>query len=158
MIFWFFVGLTLLGIGILKIQDICIEKYDCSRKDNTSFVSFVWDNEEIITITGAMIEIVSGIIALVILFCIILTQTTADGDRSRMEQRYKALIYKSQTESIRDDFGIVNKEYIDEIQKWNEDLAKYQSYSENIWISVFFPKRIYEDLQVIDLESIKIKD
>lgn len=158
MIFWFFVGLTFLGIGILKIQDICIEKYYYSRKDNTSFVSFVLDNEETITVTGAMIGIVSGITTLVTLLCIILTQITADGDRSMMEQRYKALIYKSQTESIRDDFGIVNKEYIDEIQKWNEDLAKYQSYSDNIWISIFFPKRIYEDLQVIDLESIKIKE
>lgn len=158
MIFWFFIGLMFLGIGILKIQDICIEKYDCSRKDNISFVSFVWDNEETITITGAMIAIVSGITALVMLLCIILTQITADGDRSMMEQRYKALIYKLQTESIRDDFGIVNKEYIDEIQKWNEDLAKRQSYSHNIWISIFYPKRKYDSLEFIDLENIKMRD
>ncbi len=158
MIFWIFAGLTLLGIGILIIQNICIEKYEYNGKDNTSFVSFVWDHEEPVTITGVAVAIVSGIIASVMLLVIILTQITADGEKSMMEQRYKALIYKSQIESIRDDFGIVNKEYIDEIQKWNEDLAKYQSYSDNIWFSVFFPKRIYEDLQVIDLENIKIKD
>lgn len=32
------------------------------------------------------------------------------------EQKYESLLYKAQTESIRDEFGIVNKEYVDEVQ------------------------------------------
>lgn len=143
MIFWFFVGLTFLGIGILKIQNKCIEKYDCSEKE---------------TITGLVVAALSGAIAFFMLIAIAAIQILADGDKAMWEQRYKALIYKSQTESIRDEFGIVNKEYIDEIQKWNEDLAKRQSYSHNIWISIFYPKRKYDGLEFIDLENIKMRD
>lgn len=145
MIFWFFVGLTFLGIGILKIQNKCIEKYDCSKK-------------ETITITGVVVAVLSGAIAFFMLIAIAAIQISVDGDKAMWEQRYKALIYKSQTESIRDEFGIVNKEYIDEIQKWNEDLAKRQSYSHNIWISIFYPKRKYDGLEFIDLENIKMRD
>lgn len=145
MIFWFFVGLTFLGIGILKIQNKCIEKYDCSKK-------------ETITITGVVVAALSGAIAFFMLIAIAAIQISVDGDKAMWEQRYKALIYKSQTESIRDEFGIVNKEYIDEIQKWNEDLAKRQSYSHNIWISIFYPKRKYDGLEFIDLENIKMRD
>lgn len=145
MIFWFFVGLTFLGIGILKIQNKCIEKYDCREK-------------ETITITGVVVAVLSGAIAFFMLIAIAAIQISVDGDKAMWEQRYKALIYKSQTESIRDEFGIVNKEYIDEIQKWNEDLAKRQSYSHNIWISIFYPKRKYDGLEFIDLENIKMRD
>lgn len=145
MIFWFFVGLTFLGIGILKIQNKCIEKYDCREK-------------ETITITGVVVAALSGAIAFFMLIAIAAIQISVDGDKAMWEQRYKALIYKSQTESIRDEFGIVNKEYIDEIQKWNEDLAKRQSYSHNIWISIFYPKRKYDGLEFIDLENIKMRD
>lgn len=143
MIFWFFVGLTFLGIGILKIQNKCIEKYDCSEKE---------------TITGLVVAALSGAIAFFMLIAIAAIQILADGDKAMWEQRYKVLVYKSQTESIRDEFGIVNKEYIDEIQKWNEDLAKRQSYSHNIWISIFYPKRKYDGLEFIDLENIKMRD
>lgn len=145
MIFWFFVGLTFLGIGILKIQNKCIEKYDCSEK-------------ETITITGVVVAALSGAIAFFMLIAIAAVQISVDGDKAMWEQRYKVLVYKSQTESIRDEFGIVNKEYIDEIQKWNEDLAKRQSYSHNIWISIFYPKRKYDSLEFIDLENIKMRD
>lgn len=82
----------------------------------------------------------------------------ADGSRASNEQRYKALIYKAQTESIRDEFGIVNKEYIDEVQSWNEYVAKYQAYSNDFWIGIFYPDRQYEGLKTINLEDIKIRD
>lgn len=92
------------------------------------------------------------------LIFIIVAQTQADGLRESNEQKYNALIYKAQTEAIRDEFGIVNKEYIDEVQAWNEDLAKYQSYAHNFWIGIFYPKRAYDGFEIIDLQSIRMKD
>lgn len=158
MIFWIFVGLTFLGIGIIvAVEKIC-EKYDYKEKNNTKFVSFVWDKEECIESTCALVTFVNVVIAVFMLTLIVCTQIFADGDRVMMEQRYKVLVYKSQTESVRDEFGIINKEYIDEIQEWNEDLAKHQSYSHNIWISIFYPKRKYDGLEFIDLENIKMRD
>lgn len=158
MIFLVFIILTILGIGIVVAHGKICEKYDYKGENNTKFVSFVWNNDEPIIITGLIVAVLSGLIAFCLLFAIATVQITADGDKAVMEQRYKALVYKSQTESIRDEFGIVNKEYIDEIQEWNENLAKYQSFSHNIWISIFYPKRKYDGLEVIDLESIKMKN
>lgn len=158
MIFWIFVILTLLGIGIIVAVEIICKKYDSKEENNTKFVSFVWKEEEGIKCICVSTVFVSVVITLFMLALIVCTQIFADGDRVKMEQRYKVLVYKSQTESVRDEFGIINKEYIDEIQEWNEDLAKHQSYSHNIWISIFYPKRKYDGLEFIDLENIKMRD
>ena len=158
MIFLVFIILTILGIGIIAAQWKICEKYVYKGENNTKFVSFVWNNANPIIVTGVVVAVVGGLIALCMLVAIVITQISADGDRAMREQRYKALMYKSQTENIRDELGIVNKEYIDEIQEWNENLAKYQSYSHNIWISIFYPKRKYDGLEVIDLESLKMKN
>ena len=91
--------------------------------------------------------------------CVIFTaRVTAEGIEEGRYQQYNALMYKAETESIRDDFGIVNKEYIDEIQSWNEELAKNRAYSSNIWIGIFYPERTVNGLNIIDLEDIKIKE
>lgn len=66
-------------------------------------------------------------------------------------------MYKVQAENIRDEFGIINKEYVDEVQAWNEDVSKIQAYSNNFWIGIFFPKRAYGGLETINLEDIKIR-
>lgn len=138
MIFWIFVILTVAGIvvGIVGYQKNCGG----------------------LATTGVLTAIISGVTAAVMLILIIGIWTSVDGYRASYEQRYNALIYKSQTESIRDEFGIVNKEYIDEVQAWNEDLAKYQTYSRNFWIGIFYPKRQYEGFEFIDLESIKMRE
>lgn len=138
MIFWIFVILTVLGIGV-------------------GAIAYHFDFE-IISGIGWGLGVVSGIAVICMLCSVIKSESLADGERARYEQRYKALVYKSQTESIRDEFGIVNKEYIDEVQAWNEDLAKYQSYSHNFWIGIFYPKRKFDGLEFIELENIKMKE
>ena len=74
-----------------------------------------------------------------------------------LEQRYDALTYKSQTESIRDEFGIVNKDYIDEVQEWNEDIASNQRMQRDFWLGIFIPN-IYDDFELIDLDSIQYRE
>lgn len=132
MIFLVFVIVMILGIGIKIVNAIMF------KNDLTSFICKLFVS-------------ISGVIVLYMLYWIVVIQTTADGHRAMMEQRYNALICKSQAE-------IVSSEYIEEIQKWNEEMAKYQSYSNNIWIGIFYPERKYEGLEIIDLENIRIKD
>lgn len=152
MIFWIFVILTVLGIAIIPVIGI-VESHD-----GNNFRKFLYYNDEPFIFAGATTAVISGIVAICMLIAIIISQVSADGTRASNEQTYNALIYKSQTEAIRDEFGIVNKEYIDEVQAWNENLAKYQSYSHNFWIGIFYPKRAYDGFEFIDLESIRMKD
>lgn len=156
MIFWIFVILTVLGIAVAVATGIVSEKYGYDSKNQ--FVEFIYDNDEAIAGTGIIISFVAGLVAVIMLIFIIITQTSADGLRAKNEQRYEALIYKAQTESIRDEFGIVNKEYIDEVQSWNEDVAKYQAYSNSFWIGIFYPHRAFDGFETINLEDIKMRD
>lgn len=158
MIFWIFVILTVLGIALIVATGKISDKHSYKDEENTKFVDFVYHNDGPIYWTCGISAVISGCVVLFMIISIIISQTSADGERAKNEQRYKSLVYKSQTESIRDEFGIVNKEYIDEVQAWNEDLAKYQSYSHNFWIGIFYPKRQYDGFEFIDLESIKMKE
>lgn len=135
MVFWFLAMLTVAGIGVGV-------KFDCGD----------------VGIVGTLVGIISGIFTVILLIMIISANATAGGDRASMEQRYEALIYKAHTEAIRDEFGIVNKEFVDEVQAWNEELAKYQAYSHDFWIGVFYPQRVYDGLEFIKLENIKMKE
>ncbi len=159
MIFWIFVILTIVCIAVIVATNKIKDKYDYYEKEkNTRFVDFVYQNDESIYWISGIIAVISGIVIVCMLISIIITQTQADGLRASNEQRYNALVYKSQTEAIRDEFGIVNKPYIDEVQAWNEDLAKYQSYSHNFWIGIFYPKRAFDGFEFIDLQGIKMRD
>lgn len=158
MIFWIFVILTVLGIAICVVTRKISDKHDYHEEKNTKFVNFICYNDKTIYWTFRTTAAISGIIIFYMLIFIIVTQVQADGKRAGNEQTYNSLVYKSQTEAIRDEFGIVNKEYIDEVQSWNEYLAKYQSYSHNLWIGIFYPKRTYDRFEFIDLQSIRMKE
>lgn len=157
MIFWIFVILTVIGIAVAIATTLLSDKYSYKNENNSKMVDFAHRNYEAICFTSAIIAVISGAIVATMLIFIIVAQVSAGGDMASNKQRYAALVYKAQTESIRDEFGIVNKEYIDEVQEWNEDLAKYQTYSESFWIGIFYPKRAYEGFETIDLEDIKMR-
>lgn len=152
MIFWIFVILTVVGIAVIVATNVI------GSSGGNKVQEFLYYNDEHFVFTGATVAAISGLVAVIMLVVIIIVQASADGLRASNEQRYNALVYKAQTEAIRDEFGIVNKEYIDEVQAWNEDLAKYQSYSHNFWIGIFYPKRVYDGFEIIDLQSIRMKD
>lgn len=158
MIFWIFVILMVVGIAVAVATDKISNKYNYRDEDNTKLVEFVYRNDEAIYWVCGITVVIAAFTVICMLSCIIVSRISADGARAKNEQTYKSLVYKAQTESIRDEFGIVNKEYIDEVQEWNEDLAKYQTYSRNFWIGIFYPKRQYEGFKFIDLESIKMRE
>lgn len=158
MIFWIFVILTVLGIAVCVATSRISDKHDYHEEKNTKFVNFVYYNDGPIYWTFGTTAVISGIVIACMLIGIISFNISADGLRASNEQRYNALVYKAQTEAIRDEFGIVNKSYIDEVQAWNEDLAKYQSYSHSFWIGIFYPKRAFDGFEFIDLQGIKMRD
>lgn len=159
MIFWIFVILTIACVAVIVATNKIEDKYDYhEREKNTKLVDFAYRNDEPIYWVSGATAVISGIAIICMLIGIIASNISADGLRASNEQRYNALVYKAQTEAIRDEFGIVNKSYIDEVQEWNEYLAKYQSYSHSFWIGIFYPKRAYDGFEFIDLQGIKMRD
>lgn len=138
MIFWIFVIALVIGIVLFVLS----EKRSFFRN---------WD-------VFAVIEIFISITAIVIMgMAIADAHIKANGEKLAYEQRYASLLYKAETESIRDEFGIVNKEYIDEVQAWNEDVVKYKEWQRDFWIGIFIPN-IHDDFETIDLENIQFKE
>lgn len=117
----------------------------------------IFSNSDAMRGVGIGVTILSGIIALFMGISIIITYSCINADVEGYKKKYEALSYKAQTEAIRDEFGIVNKEYIDEIEEWNVDLAKRKAKQRDFWIGIFTPN-VYDQFEFIDLDSIKIKD
>ncbi|MBD5556418.1 MAG: hypothetical protein HDQ95_14040 [Roseburia sp.] len=156
MVFWIFAILSVLGTALLVIRAIVNNLYDEEKKYPKFVEFFYWEEDFWFPI--CIFTMIILFIFVLMLIAIINAYVLADAERAAKEQQYQALVYKAQTESIRDEFGIINKEYIDEIQTWNQELAKYQSYSHNFWIGIFYPKQIYDGLEFIDWESVRMKE
>ena len=69
-------------------------------------------------------------------------------------ETYKALTYKAESGVCRDQFGLLSKDVLDEIQNWNEEITHYKTMEDNFWLGIFYPD-VYGDLGTIDYELYK---
>lgn len=115
-------------------------------------IAYLHEND--IGVIFGIIAVIATVITVVLLMLIIVNNGSAIGEKAKLEQRYDALTYKAQTESTRDEFGVVNKDYIDEVQAWNESIASNQRTQRDFWVGIFTPN-IYDDFELIDLDSIQ---
>lgn len=105
---------------------------------------------------GSVITALSVFILLFMLILVGVNHMTIDADKSKMEQEYKALMYKVQSVDMRDELNINTIEVINEVQEWNENLAYYQKLQKDKWLGVFVPN-IYDDFEFIEYNSIVIE-
>ena len=94
---------------------------------------------------------ISGFIVMII--SLVVTYITMDITIAKNEAKYEALMYKVQTENARDQLGLLNKDYIDEVQEWNEYVAEWKAGTKDLWVGIFYPNKISDCLEVIDLQS-----
>lgn len=139
MIFWIFVILTVAGI-VMYVVDHKLHLYSV-----------------VLETGGIAIAVISGIITLVLMTTIVCQHSTSAGYKAGYDELYKSLQYKIQTEQCRDEFGLINKEFIDEVQNWNVDVAKYKEYQRDFWIGIFYPN-IFDDFETIDLSEILYRE
>lgn len=139
MIFWIFVILLVVGVALLIINEVCS----------------MWSDG--LSLAGFVVTMLSAVAVIVSLVVIIGNNLTAEGYRAANEERYKALIYKAQADRSRDEFGIANKSFIDEIQDWNEDVAEGKALQRDFWVGIFYPN-IYDNFETIDINSIAYKE
>lgn len=81
------------------------------------------------------------------------------GKISSMEEKYNSLMLKAQilkTTACRDEFGILNKEFIDEIETWNMDIAKGKTNRNDILLSIY-TSPAYDNFDTIDLKDFEFK-
>lgn len=138
MIFWIFVIIFAIGILMIILENV-IKTYSC------------------IDAVGFAAAVLSGLVLVVMLTVITVQCVVASGTKASLEEQYKSLVYKAKTEACRDELGLMNKEFIDEVQKWNMDVVKYKKYQRDFWIGIFYPN-IFDEFETIDLESMQFKE
>lgn len=127
MLFWLFIILIIVGLLIRNIS------FD--------FETF-----------GEILVGLAGIATFISLILIIGQYATIDSNLEANREIYKALTYKVESDACRDEFGLLNKEVIDEIQEWNKDVRYYQNIQDNFWVGIFYPN-VFDEFEMIDYEN-----
>ena len=133
MLFWLFIILFVVGIILYKTFEF----------------EFLGD-------FGYIISILSGLAVIISLFLIIGEYTTMDSYLEKSREQYKAITYKIESDTCRDEFGLLNKEVIDEIQEWNKDVVFNQSIQDNFWVGIYLPN-VFDEFETIEYESFEKK-
>ena len=143
MIFWLSVIIFAVGVVMLIANRIGESlSYEYEYSNASSFIlSF-----------GVVISFISVVWFLVAGLILLLTQTNVAATRQANAEKYKALTYKLESEACRDQFGLLNKEIIDEVQRWNVKVTYYKAMEDNFWVGIYYPD-VYGDLGTIDYET-----
>ena len=107
-------------------------------------------------LSGELVSTLSGLAIIISLFLIIGEYTTMDSYLEKTREQYKAITYKIESDTCRDEFGLLNKEVIDEIQEWNKDVRFYHNIQDNFWLGIYYPN-VFDEFETIDYESFEKK-
>lgn len=142
MLFWLFVIILAVGVGLLVFGSV-----EWKGKH-----AFLYRTAYGFQVAGVTTVFLSGV---AILICVTFLINQFLGVNARIEQKrenYRAIAYKVESGACRDDLGLLNKEVVDEIQEWNEDIVYYQNVQRDFWIGIFYPN-VYDDFETIDYEK-----
>lgn len=149
MLFWLFVIMVVVGfVAYAVVHHYRGYKY----QDAGGFKEFCYYNEDGLKITSGIIAglgIFGVVISLIFIGCYYFT---ASGYQASDQERYKALSYKLESGACRDEFGLLNKSVIDEIQEWNESVARNKRMQRDFWLGIYIPN-IYDNFETIDYDK-----
>lgn len=132
MLFWIFVLLLILGIGLVHVYN---------NKD-------VGESFMIVGITMSVVCTIAIIVSLISISC---DHFGADATIAAKQQRYESLVYQYENDIYDNDNDLGKKELMNEIREWNEDLATKQALQDNFWVGIYYAD-IYDQFNFINLE------
>lgn len=101
---------------------------------------------------GTLLYIFSAIAIVISLIIMAYNYVTKDAFIKVNEECYKALTYKVESDICCDEFGLLNKEVIDEVQEWNQGVIYYQNIQRNFWVGIYYPN-VFDDFKTIDYDN-----
>lgn len=128
--------LLAIAISTMVIASNWTNKYDW--RENASIILIV-------------VSIASWIAFIIISIIAIISNAGIDGQIASNEQRYESLVYQFENDIYDNDNDLGKKELYNQIQDWNEDVAKGQALQNDPWVGIFYPD-IYDQFEVIEFE------
>ena len=106
-----------------------------------------WNNSHLV----AMFILGVGICLLVIsTFIFAINYIGTEASIAGWEKRYESLTYQLENNLYDNDNDIGKKELMNEIRKWNEDLAYHKEIQRDFWVGIYHPN-IYDNFEFIPL-------
>ena len=146
MIFWLCLAILIIGIGLIVLG--CID-WDYEKN---KFFDFLYDNDDTLKFIGGITTFISGFIMIIMITILCCMYIDIDARVEQSKETFDAITYKVESGACRDEFGLLNKEVIDEIQSWNESIIYNQKMQNDFWVGVFYPN-IYDQFETIDYEK-----
>ena len=150
-----FIFLFILGVFCIHIGNIdWYEKAKESKEKKKKWYNFLYQNDETFLIIGWVVAVFMVIVLLICGGIILEANIDKEATVYQLEEQYKALVFKGENDFSRDEFGLLNKEIVDEIEVWNTTISYKKKIQKNPWIGIFIPD-IYDQFEVIDWSILK---
>ena len=101
---------------------------------------------------GAIMTLLFGAFLLISVVALVFAYTTADATAAQNRTRYESLVYQWNNDFYETENEIGKAQLVDQIRKWNEELAANKKLQRNVWIGAFIPN-IYDEFEFIPLEK-----
>ena len=72
-----------------------------------------------------------------------------DAQEAALKTRQESIEYRVESGINDDVFNLLDKDIINEVKDWNEDLTMRKVWQRDFWIGIFIPN-IYDNLDFID--------
>lgn len=143
MLFWLFVIILLVGVSL-----IVFGSKSWSREKHY----FLYKHDYDIKTVGSWITGISAVVLVIMLFILCCQHINVDAFVEKNKEIYEGITYKVTSGACRDEFGLLSKEVIDEVQEWNKDVRFYKVSQRDFWIGIFYPN-VFDQFETIDYES-----
>ena len=147
MLFWLFVIILLVGVSLIVVGS---KSWDREKH------YFLYKHDYDIKAVGGWITGISTAVLVIMLFVLCSYHINVDAYVEKNKEIYEGITYKVTSDACRDEFGLLNKEVIDEIQEWNKDVRFYQNIQDNFWLGIYYPN-VFDEFETIDYESFEKK-
>lgn len=98
-----------------------------------------------------VIAFLSFLVSFIMLIVIIVKNTNVDAYVSENQMRYEMLVYQYENDIYDNDNDLGKRDLMEDIQKWNEDLAYHRKAQDDFWVGIFYPN-VYDQFEFIELK------
>ena len=107
-------------------------------------------DSEWVSMLSTIIFVIAGIAFVVMLIVVIANNVGVEASIEANKQRYESLIYQAENNLYENDNDLGKKELVNQIQEWNEDLARGKALQNDFWVGIFYAD-IYAEFNFIPM-------